>query len=148
MGSTTSRAAADDAGTSDASWLGAIRRRLAPHRKRLSRLLVVVLLLAVGTELAPVVPRDVEVEFALGPDHGDIVQIRVGYVQDGHVFQSVRFDHPDGAPGVIVHRLSLPTGAYEVTVELLHRDGGERRVQRRLESPSEGRLRLLVGETP
>lgn len=147
MGSTTSRSQAEDpAGDPlpDRSPLASVRRFLTTHRRRLSRLLVVLLVVAVGAEMAPNIPHDAEVEFALGTDHGDIVRVQVGYLQNADVFHSVRFDYPMGAPGRIVHRLSLPQGAYDVTVDLEYRGGRVRREVRRLDSPVEGRMRLLL----
>lgn len=124
--------------------LAGLRRRLTPHRRLISRLLVVAVVVAVGSEIAPHVPRDSDFEFALGPDHGDIVEIQVAYVRDGEVFHNVRFNYPMGAPEVLVHRVSLPSGDYEVNVELVHTGDRVDHIVRRFVSPTEGRLRLLL----
>lgn len=127
---------------------GAILAFLRRHRQRLARVLSVLIIALAFAQLSPRVPRESELEFALGPNHGDIVELRVAYVQDGQVFKGARFDFPHGAPRSVTHRVSLPAGDFEARVDLLCGGAPGQRIVRAWHSPAEGRLRLLLQGDP
>ena len=58
------------------------------------------------------------------------------------------FNFPEGAPGVVHHRVTLPAGDFEVRCELRGRAGDSHRIVRHLHAPAEGRVRIsLTPET-
>lgn len=148
MGSTTSRPSDADASTrrSGSSRWSAAWGLVLRHRKRLARVLGVLIVVLAYSQLAPAVPQESDLEFALGPDHQQVVELRVAYVQNGEPYKGARFDFPTGAPAQVSHRVSLPGGDYEVRVELLRRGRAVERIVRSMHSPAEGRLRLHLAE--
>lgn len=121
-------------------------RRLAAlisrHRHRVARLLFFVGLLAVAWQLLPNVPRDTDLEFALGSGHQRVVELRVAFERDGEELHGVRFDFPDGAPRTVRHTLRLPSGDYVVRCELRERGGDSHELRRTLKTPAEGVVRI------
>ena len=71
-----------------------------------------------GVTFWPRVPLATDLEFVLGPGHSDIVELRVAYVQGGEEMYGASFPFPGGAPRSVRHRVSLPSGRFEVKLEL------------------------------
>ena len=123
---------------------GPLTSLLARHRRLLSRLVLLVAVLVVALELWPRVPRDTDLEFALGPGHERVVELRVAYLVDGEELHGVAFDFPAGAPDRVRHRVSLPAGEYQLKLELRSRGGRSRQLIRRLKTPVEGLVTIQL----
>ena len=119
---------------------------LSRHRRRVARVVLVVAVLVVGLELWPSFPRDTELEYALGPGHGRIVELRVAYIQDGEEVHGVSFRWDAGAPEAVRHSIKLPAGEFQLRCELRERGGDSRAVQRTLTTPAEGVVRIHLFE--
>jgi hypothetical protein len=120
---------------------------IALHRRRVARLLFGVGLCAVAWQLLPNVPRHTELEFALGPGHQRVIELRVGFEREGEELHGVSFGFPSGAPRTVRHSVSLPSGRYLVRCELRARDGGSRLETHRLQAPADGVVRIVLDDT-
>jgi hypothetical protein len=117
-------------------------RKAFDRRRRYAPLVLVLAVVVVGNELWSGMPRNTRLEYRLGPDHARVVEMRVVYVQDGEEIRGVSFHYPEGAPPRVAHQLELPSGHYEVSLELTDRDGKAVRVTRALRTPAEGVVRV------
>jgi hypothetical protein len=118
------------------------------HRRALARVVLVVGTLVVARQLWPAVARDTDVELELGPSHADVVEVRISYLLEGEELHGVSFRFDNGAPAKVRHRVSLPSGDFELQCVLRSRDGASRVVTRKLRTPAEGLVRIWVtGET-
>jgi hypothetical protein len=124
--------------------MGRLRTLFETHRRGLSRLTAVVGASVAALALFPHVPRQVEVEFELGPSHQEIVEVRVAYLQDGEELHGVSFSFPDGAPGRVRHSVSLPPGEFEVHTLLRPNHGRSRGSVDKLHAPAEGTVRFRL----
>lgn len=122
-----------------------LARFFLQHRRRFARLVLGVGLLVVGRQLWPSWPHETELEFALGPDHAQVVELRIAYVDHGEELHAVRFGFPNGAPSSVRHRVTLPAHELVVLCELRARDGGRRLLTRRLRALPAGVLRIALG---
>ncbi|MDD9941809.1 MAG: hypothetical protein OXU20_12265 [Myxococcales bacterium] len=120
-----------------------MRTWLERNRQRLSRLVLVGAALAVGMTVWNEVPRETELEYFLGPQHGDVVELRVSYLREGDMLHGARFDFPGGAPSQVRHTVALPPGRLQVQVERLTRGGYTTRTTRSLQTPTDGLVRIL-----
>jgi len=118
------------------------------HRRRLATLAAVLGLGVLALTLWPAVPRETQLELVLGPEHAQVVEVRVAYVQQQEELHGVRLGFPQGAPAVVRHRVSLPSGRFEVRLHLLRRAGPALSFVRTLHTPADGvvRLRLAAGD--
>ena len=116
---------------------------MAAQRHRLALCVLVVAALTLGRHAWRQLPRQVDVEFALGPKHREIVEVRVAYLLEGQEMHGVAFRYPSGAPQVIRHQVSLPAGRYGVALELRPRRGRARTLMRGLRAPADGVVRIL-----
>ena len=112
------------------------------HRQRLARLLFAGGLLAVAFQLGPHLPRETEVEFELGAEHQQVVELRVGFEREGEEMHGIKLGFPSGAPATVRHSLNLPAGEYVVLCELRARGGASRQFTRRLVAPADGVVRI------
>jgi hypothetical protein len=110
------------------------------HRRLVARLILGFGLIAVGRQLWPTWPHETELEFELGADHAQVVELRVAYLdrEQREELRGVSFGFPNGAPAVVRHHLSLPAGKVVLRCELRERNGGSRRVTRTLKAPATG----------
>lgn len=115
------------------------------HRRRLASVVALLGLAVLGLTLWPAVPKETELELVLGPDHAQVVEVRVAYVQQQEELQGVRLRFPEGAPGVVRHRVSLPSGRFEVRLDLLRRGAPALSFVRTFETPADGVVRLHLG---
>jgi hypothetical protein len=110
--------------------------------------------LAVGTSVVllqfwpfvePLLSPETVVELDLGPAHADVLELRLAYLQEGEELRGVSFRFADGAPARIQHRVSLPTGEFEVQCVLRDRDGASHVLTRKLRADgSGGRVRISI----
>jgi hypothetical protein len=119
-----------------------LRRRLAP-------LLLVGGVLLFGKIAHEEMPQDQPVRYALSPaQQSTAAAIRVTYTADNELFSGVERRFPEGAPAVFTHTPSLKPGRYDVSVELISRDGRRTRVMGAIEVPSEASPRISLAEVP
>jgi hypothetical protein len=114
------------------------------HKQRLARLTALVGVLVVGSVLLRGTPQPVDVEFDLGPEHRNFVEVRVAYLQDGEELHGVAFSFPEGAPGRVRHSVNLPEGDFEVRTQLRPIRGSALASIGKLHAPAEGRVRIRV----
>lgn len=118
-------------------------RALLSRRRKLAPAVLLLGVVVIGTELWSQVPQETDVEYVLGAGHADVVELRVGYLLEGEELHGVSFRYPEGAPRVVRHEVSLPSGRYTVALEVRRRRGaGRRRVERSLQTPVDGVVRL------
>lgn len=124
------------------------RRFLLRHRARIARLTAVAGVLCVGLLLMRDMPRDVDVELALGPRHSEFVEVRIDYSKDGEPLHGVRLSFPKGAPQSVHHSVRLPAGTLEVHAEARGEHGVVASNTATIEAPVTGTLRIRVTEEP
>lgn len=112
------------------------------HRHRLARLVLAGAVLAVGLTVWSELPRTTVLEYGLGTDHRDVIELRVAYLQDGDAYHGARFDFPAGAPRHVRHRVSLPSGRFEVRLDVVSRKGRTVRTVRPLLTPADGLVKI------
>ncbi|MFI5306801.1 MAG: hypothetical protein ACHQ53_05590 [Polyangiales bacterium] len=115
------------------------------QRRRLARLCLVLGVFVVARSLLPRWPRQTDLAFELGPDHAEIVALRIVYLDHGEALRGVSFDFPAGAPPTVRHRLSLPPGELELQAELRGRGGRAERYVRSLHTPAQGVVHITLG---
>ena len=119
-----------------------LRRRLAP-------LLLVVGALLFGKIAHEEMPQEQLVRYSLSPAQQSTAQaVRVTYTSDGDVLSGLEQRFPAGAPAEFTHGPSLKPGRYNVSIDLIGRDGKVTRVQRALEVPSQAPARISLSESP
>jgi hypothetical protein len=111
------------------------------NRKRIARLVALVGVVLVAAHLVTSLPREVEIRYALGPDHGAVTEAQFSYHAEGHAMKGVRFHYAHGAPAVVLHRVELPPGQYAIVAHLTGPDLS-RTVRHRLEVPTDGVVRV------
>lgn len=114
------------------------------RRRRLAPLFLVLGLAIVGKLAHDEMPRDQQLTFVL-PRSAE--GLRVTYTAGGELYGGIERRFPEGAPRSLVHTPSLSPGRYELSVELLSSDGGVTRLERSIDVPTEGDVRVsLTGE--
>lgn len=119
---------------------------LRTQRRRIARLVLAGGVVFAALKLWPSWPRELEVEYQLGAEHSEIVELRVAYLEGTQELQGVSFSFPDGAPHAVRHRLTLPAGSFVLRCELRDRAGVARAVTRQLHTPIEGAVRIFLND--
>ena len=112
-------------------------------RRRMAILVAVIGVAFVGSRLAMVWPRNVEVAYEVGPD---VEELDVDYVQDGEAAASVRFDRVGQKAPVFRHMVRLQPGEYQIHITLYGQSGPAAEEVRRLSVPSRGITRFDLRE--
>ena len=99
--------------------------------------------LFVGSLLARVWPRSVEVAFALDPG---VTKVDVDYLQEGEAVASARFKPPDVKNSIIRHTVRLPPGEYHARITVYLLDGRGVEHAKVLVVPAEGLTRFDLKE--
>lgn len=94
--------------------------------------------------LQPLLSEDTVVELELGPEHAEVLELRMVYLVEGEEFRVVSFRFEDGAPARVRHKVSLPPGELELQCVLRDRRGASRVLTRRLHTPAPGLVRIRV----
>jgi hypothetical protein len=89
-------------------------------RRRIATLVAVIGVAFVGSRLAQVWPRDVEVVYEVGPE---VRELDVDYVQGDEAVASVRFARATPERPVFRHMLRLQPGKYRIQITLYAGDG-------------------------
>jgi hypothetical protein len=122
-------------------WLPLLRGAFA-GRARFSPLILMVGAVIVGSQLVGGVPREVEVECSLGPQHESVTSARVAYLLAGREVHSLTMRYPTGAPGYLRHEPTLAPGSYRVAVELVHSSNDPDQFGADVNIPADGRVRI------
>jgi hypothetical protein len=118
--------------------------RLGPHKRRIGRLVGIIGVLLVSSQVFKGAPRTVQVQIELGPAHSQFKEVRVAYVQAGEELHAVAFAFPNGAPGRLQHSVRLPEGDFEVHTELLPEHGSILDSVYKLHAPSDEPVHIKV----
>ena len=97
----------------------------------------------VGSQLAGVWPREVEVAYTLDPG---VIEVDVDYLQKGEAVVSARFRQPDTKATIVRHTVRLRPGEYQVRITVYEADGPGVEHVRRLVVPAEGITRFDLKE--
>lgn len=125
-----------------ATGLRALLLRVVEYRRGLARVLLVAGVLVAVELLAPLWPRQAELELDLGARHGEVTELRISYLQGGQELKGVSLHYAGGAPSRVHHAVSLPSGEVELLCELRGRGGASTTHSRALRVPTEGVLRV------
>lgn len=115
------------------------------NRKRLARLVAVAGVALLAIHMGSNLPRQVDVRYAVGEDHGGVTEARIAYLSEGEEMKGVRFHYAHGAPRVVPHRVELPPGEYAVVADL-RGPSVRRTVRTRFEVPSDDVVRIDLGD--
>jgi len=120
----------------------ALLQRLVEHRRGLARVFLVAGVLIVVEQLAPIWPRQAELELDLGERHREVTELRLSYLQGGQELKGVSLHYAAGAPSRVHHSVSLPTGEVQLLCELRGPGGASTTRSQPLRVPTEGVLRV------
>ena len=110
------------------------------RRRRFAPVILLLGLLIVGKLAHDEMPRDQELTFVL--PSANIEALRVTYSAGDELYGGIERRFPHGAPALLSHTPSLPPGRYQLSVEMMERDGGVTRLDRSIDVPFEGSLRV------
>jgi hypothetical protein len=114
-------------------------------RRRVATLIAVIGFAFVGSRLASVWPRNVEIAYDVG---SMVEELDVDYRQAGDLVASVRFDQPAQKVAIFRHVVRLRPGEYQIHITLYGRDRSATEERRRLSVPATGVTRFeLRGAT-
>lgn len=109
------------------------------RRRRIATLIAVIGVAFVGSRLAGVWPRDIDVAFEVGPG---IAELDVDYLQDGEAVASARFGVAAQNARFFRHSVRLQPGEYQVHITLYGTDGSAVEEARSLAVPARGMTRF------
>lgn len=112
------------------------------HRKRFSRVILLVGLAVVFTRLQPHMPQSTDLVLSLGPEHARVVRLELSYEQAGDEERHADYRYPNGAPREVRVAVRLPRGDHELQARVQHRDGHAAVRTRSFRTPVDGELRL------
>lgn len=113
------------------------------RRRRLAPLFLVLGLVIVGKLAHDEMPQDQQLTYALP---SSVQSLRVTYSDGDALIAGFERQFPTGAPAFLSHVPSLAPGRYQLAVELVSADGGVTRLDRSIDVPSEGDLRVSLKE--
>ena len=128
--------------TEPSTGLRAFLQRLVEHRRGLARVFLVAGVLVVVELLAPLWPRQTELELDLGARHREVTELRLSYLQGGQELKGVSLRYEGGAPSRVHHKVSLPSGELELLCELRGPGGASTTRSQALRTPVEGVLHV------
>ncbi len=102
-------------------------------RRRIATVIAVIGVAFVGSGLARVWPRDVEIVYAVGPE---IRGLDVDYLQGGEAVASVRFRQTEPKAASFPHVVRLQPGEYQIHITLYGQDGSATEQDRRIGVPA------------
>jgi hypothetical protein len=88
------------------------------HRTQLARVVALVGILVIAAQFLPVVPREVELRYDLGPAHASVRGLELVYQAGDEDLASARFGFGEEGPRLVEHRVDLPPGHYDVRATL------------------------------
>ncbi|MEZ4329716.1 MAG: hypothetical protein R3B40_31080 [Polyangiales bacterium] len=114
---------------------------LRRNRTRLARVVAVVGVLVVASRFLPVIPREVQLRYDLGPGHQAVSGLELVYQDGDDDLSSARFGFGEEGPRLVEHAVSLAPGHYDVRATLTGAFGSQRFV-RHFEAPADGVVRI------
>jgi hypothetical protein len=112
-------------------------------KRRIATLIALVGVIFVGSLLARVWPRDLQVAYSLDPG---VTELQVDYLQEGQAVASARFKQPDAKTTVARHTVRLQPGKYEVRITVYGPDGRGVEHAKVLVVPAKGLTRFDLKE--
>ena len=109
------------------------------RKRRFATVVALIGAAVVGSLLARVWPRDVEVAFSLDPG---VTELDVDYLEEGEAVASARFMPTVGKTAVVRHVVRLQPGEYEARITVYGPDGRGIEHARVLVVPAEGLTRF------
>jgi hypothetical protein len=119
-----------------------IRKVMLDNRRRLATVVLLVGGACIAMQIWDDIPRPTEIELALGELHGQVVEVRLMYLQNGIEQRGASFAFPGGAPAILRHRADLSRGRHEVSIELRLKSGRIQNVAKPLLIPADGVIRI------
>ncbi len=113
------------------------------RRRRLAPLILVVGLAIVGKLAHDDMPRDQDLTYALP---SSVRSLRITYLAGDEQITGLERHFPDGPPAFVSHVPSLTPGHYRLAVEMVDPDGGVTHLDRSIEVPTDGDLRISLRE--
>jgi hypothetical protein len=110
-------------------------------RRRVATAVAVIGMIFVGSLLAGVWPRNVEVSYTVDPG---VAEVAVDYLQDGEAVASARFRLPDADTTVVRHTIRLQPGEYQAQITVYESDDRGVEHERMLVVPNDGITRFNV----
>jgi hypothetical protein len=125
--------------------MSGLRSNIGPSstKRRVATAVAVLGVILVGSQLARVWPRNVEVSYALDPG---VIEVDVDYLQEGEAVASARFRQPDPKTTVVRHTVRLQPGEYQARITVYRSDGPGVEHARVLVIPAEGLTRFDLKE--
>ncbi|MGB8221149.1 MAG: hypothetical protein WCF10_01120 [Polyangiales bacterium] len=113
------------------------------RRRWIAAAIAVIGTVFLGSRLAGLWPRDVDVRYTIDPG---VVELQADYLQEGEAVASARFRQTDPENHLIRHTVRLQPGTYEAQITLYRAEGGVLQLSRVLKVPSEGPIRFDLKE--
>ena len=113
------------------------------RKRRIATVVALIGVIFVGSLLAGVWPRNVEVAYTLDPD---VTGLDVDYLQDGEAAASARFRQPDAKTTSIRHSMRLQPGEYQAHITVYVSEGRGIERTKVLVVPTEGLTRFDLRE--
>jgi hypothetical protein len=124
----------------EAPAFGSWRRRFAPA-------LLVLGLLGVLKLTYDKAPREQTVQLHVSDDlRANLQGVKLTYLEDGEAVSGSELHFGQGAPSVVRSVPSLAPGRYQLDIELSERTGAITRLRRDVVVPTDGALRIRLGE--
>lgn len=123
-----------------------LKEAFAKHRRRIGRIALIAGAVAVVMNVAPLVPRQTELELDLGAGHEQVVELDVTYVLDEDTVRTATLRYPNGAPRTVAQAMRLPVGELELRAHAALRGGAGRASTHRFKTPADGTLRIALFE--
>jgi hypothetical protein len=112
------------------------------HRPRLASIVLLAGLALLAVQFWPQLPRETELDLVLGPEHRQVVEVRLTYLQNNQEIRGVTFSFPQGAPIEVKHRVDLPSGLYRLAIERRFRSGEPEKTIRAFTVPASGVVKV------
>lgn len=112
-------------------------------KRRIATVIALIGVVFVGSRLAGVWPRDVEVAYHLDPG---VTELDVDYLQEGEAVASARISPRDATSTVVRHTVRLQPGEYEARITVYGPGEGAVEHARALVIPAEGLTRFDLRE--
>ena len=112
-------------------------------KRRIATLIAVIGMIVVGSQLASVWPRDVDVAYALDPG---VTEVDVDYLQKGEAVVSTRIRRSEAKTTLVRHTVRLQPGEYQARITVYGADGRGVEHARLLVVPAEGVTRFDLKE--
>jgi hypothetical protein len=118
-------------------------------RRRFAPMLLALGLLGAMKLTYDVTPREQSVHLHVPDDLRATLQgVKLTYLEDGEAVTGSEQRFPEAAPTVVRSAPSLAPGRYQLDIELSQRTGAITRLRRDVTVPTEGALRIRLGESP